>query len=84
MKNGLPFHNFSADDESSVPFKIVPIEKNAPYDTSVPHRHNYYEVFFFTQGGGTHFIDFRHYPIVPNSIHIVSPGQVHKVQREEG
>lgn len=52
------------------------------YDSSEPHRHNYFEFFFFQKGGGVHVIDFMEFPIESNAIHIVSPGQVHQVKRE--
>lgn len=86
MKQQLPIHNFAADDEESksMPFKIIPLERKSKYDTSVPHRHNYYEVFFFLEGSGTHFIDFENHTISTHSIHFVSPGQVHMVQRGLG
>ena len=52
------------------------------YDASEPHRHNYFEFFFFQFGGGIHLIDFVAFPIVSGAIHIVAPGQVHQVKRE--
>jgi AraC-like DNA-binding protein/mannose-6-phosphate isomerase-like protein (cupin superfamily) len=48
---------------------------------NVAHRHDYYEIFIFTKGGGTHIIDFVEYPIQTGSIHFVSAGQVHQVNR---
>lgn len=52
------------------------------YDSSQAHRHNYFEFFVFTKGGGFHVIDFVEFPIQDKSIHIVAPGQVHQVKRE--
>jgi len=78
----IPVHDFSRDDETSVPFDIVPLKAKAAYDSSVPHRHNYYEIFLFEKGGGRHTIDFGQVPIESHSVHFVSPGQVHLVQRE--
>jgi len=51
------------------------------YDHTEPHRHDYFEFFFFKEGGGVHYIDFIPFEIHPNSVHIVAPGQVHQVQR---
>ncbi len=81
MQN-IPIHSFLIDDESSVPFQLVQLTEEGSYDTSVPHRHNYYEVFIFEVGGGEHHIDFDTFPIQNNSIHFVSPGQVHNVVRK--
>lgn len=80
----IPIHHFSVDDNSSIPFKYIPLELKTEYDTSVPHRHNYYEMFIFTKGGGYHDIDFNRYEIENCSIHFVSPGQVHHVERSLG
>ena len=51
-------------------------------DATEPHRHHYFECFVFFKGGGTHIVDFVDFPIETNSIHIVTPGQVHKVKRQ--
>ena len=77
----IPLHNFSRDDETSIPFEIIPLKQLSGYDTGVPHRHNYYEIFFFEEGGGEHIIDFTTIPVKSHSIHFVSPGQVHHLMR---
>ena len=79
----IPLHDFSKDDSSSIPFHYIALGKKADYNTAVPHRHNYYEIFIFTKGGGIHEIDFKSYEIQSNSIHFVSPGQVHQVNRSK-
>lgn len=80
----IPIHGFLVDDESSIPFQLTQLTKAGSYDTSIPHRHNYYEVFVFEVGGGDHHIDFQTFPIQNRSIHFVSPGQVHNIVRKEG
>ncbi|MHC5308684.1 helix-turn-helix domain-containing protein [Myroides sp. LJL116] len=42
-----------------------------------PHRHNFYVCLFFTQGSGTHTIDFTTYDITPGSVFMLGPGQMH-------
>jgi AraC family transcriptional regulator, transcriptional activator of pobA len=54
-----------------------------PYQPLFPHRHSYYEICVFINGSGKHEIDFQSYNIQPNSIHFLSPGQVHLIYREE-
>ncbi len=44
-----------------------------------PHRHNYYTIIWPLTATGKHVIDFREYPILPNHIFFVSPGQVHQI-----
>lgn len=41
------------------------------------HMHDFYEIIWFQDGGGVHHVDFGEYPVVPGSIFIISPGQVH-------
>jgi AraC family transcriptional activator of pobA len=81
MSTPIPIHDFAADNKDSVPFRYIQLGELANYDFSLPHRHNYYEIFFFSKGGGNHFIDFKDYAIENNSVHFVSPGQVHVVKR---
>ena len=58
------------------------LKKLNGYDFTRPHRHNYFELFYFLKGGGCHKIDFIDFPIKAGSLHIVAPGQVHQMKRE--
>lgn len=42
-----------------------------------PHKHNFYAVFLFTKGSGTHEIDFTTYEVKPGAIFFLYPGQTH-------
>jgi len=42
-----------------------------------PHRHSSYLLVFFTQGSGTHEIDFDTFEIHPGSFFVLQPGQIH-------
>jgi AraC family transcriptional regulator, transcriptional activator of pobA len=42
-----------------------------------PHRHSFYHLVFFTSGKGSHTIDFDRFPVQPNQIYFMIPGQVH-------
>jgi AraC family transcriptional activator of pobA len=44
---------------------------------ALPHRHNFYHLVFFTEGGGHHTIDFTNFEVRPNQIYFMIPGQVH-------
>lgn len=57
--------------------------KRYPHKTDRPHRHSYYEVCLFMNGAGKHEIDFNTYPILSNSVHFLSPGQVHRIFRDK-
>jgi AraC family transcriptional activator of pobA len=45
-----------------------------------PHRHNFYLLVLFTMGSGFHEIDFDRYEIVPGSLFMIQPGQIHHWQ----
>jgi AraC-like DNA-binding protein len=47
--------------------------------SDLPHRHKYYTVIWSHTATGRHIIDFKEYPIEPQHIFFVSPGQVHQV-----
>lgn len=49
-----------------------------------PHRHNYYEVLFFAAGSGSHMIDFETHALQETTLHFISPGQVHALNRKRG
>ena len=77
----IPTHQFYDRLERSIPFDLIQLKEKSKYDPSLYHRHAYYEIFFFIKGGGTHSIDFDTFEVETNSIHFVSPGQVHLLQR---
>jgi AraC-like DNA-binding protein len=58
-------------------------ESYNPYNAAAPHRHNYYEILFFNGSGGVHEIDFHEYPIEKNTLHFISPDQVHLLRRNK-
>lgn len=78
----IPSHSLPNQDKSSV--VINKLSKSNSYDYSKPHRHEYYELFFFQEGGGVHEIDFRPFQIESRSLQLVAPGQVHQMKRDPG
>lgn len=44
---------------------------------TAPHRHSFFHLLFFTEGGGRHTIDFNHFDVRPYQIYFMIPGQVH-------
>lgn len=42
-----------------------------------PHKHNFYQLVYFSKGSGSHSIDFVHFPVGPGQIYFMIPGQVH-------
>ncbi|GAB3996473.1 helix-turn-helix transcriptional regulator [Spirosoma daeguense] len=42
-----------------------------------PHSHTFYLLMWIRNGSGTHTIDFKTYPVQPNQLYFLTPGQVH-------
>lgn len=49
-----------------------------------PHKHDFYLILYIEKGGGVHTIDFKDYKILPNSVFLMTPGQVHSWQLDAG
>ncbi|MEM7799484.1 MAG: helix-turn-helix domain-containing protein [Chloroflexota bacterium] len=77
----IPLHAFrevSDDPSGALPFMYFKFSDQLPGSLAAyPHRHSFYEILYITSGNGTHFIDFHPYPIEPNTLYFISPGQVH-------
>jgi AraC-like DNA-binding protein len=76
----IPIHILPKEEIKEI--KIVELPKLSKMPLSEAHRHQFYECFIFIEGGGTHTIDFVEFPILNNSIHIITPGQVHQIKRD--
>ncbi|MEO8764117.1 MAG: helix-turn-helix domain-containing protein [Ginsengibacter sp.] len=48
------------------------------------HRHDFFFVLALEKGSGTHEIDFTQYQVSDNSIFILRPGQVHRLELKSG
>jgi AraC-like DNA-binding protein len=58
------------------------VSRFAPYlahhkNLSAAHRHTFYHLVLFTQGAGSHTIDFETFTVKPYQIYFMVPGQVH-------
>src|SRR4051812_28037486 len=80
----VPMHNIKTKEMHSNGFDIIDMMGTGgkEYNSSVPHRHNFFELLFFIKGKGTHEIDFNNYRIESDSVHFVSPGQIHVLRSQ--
>lgn len=79
----IPVHDLAKSLEEGAKFSLQKLEKSYPsYNASRAHRHTYFELLFFEDGGGYHEIDFERFPIHAQSVHLVSPQQIHVLHRE--
>ncbi len=51
---------------------------------SKPHNHDFYLLLYINKGGGEHIIDFKRYTISLCSFFLMTPGQVHSWNLEDG
>ena len=72
---------YSSDKTNNMKIVVNHLTQLNTYDFTEPHRHDYFEFFYFKKGGGSHYIDFVEFKIHDNSVHIVAPGQVHQMKR---
>jgi AraC-like DNA-binding protein len=77
----VPVHAIKTKEMGPSGFGIIDLfgTGGKAYDSSVPHRHTFFELLFFTQAQGKHEIDFNNFDVENNSVHLVSPGQIHKL-----
>lgn len=68
--------------ENKIGLKIEKLEHLNDYDFTTVHKHLYYEIIFFTKGGGDQMIDFEKKNIEDNSCCLIFPNQVHLLKRD--
>lgn len=63
--------------------KVTAIEETEEYNRANIHRHDYYELIWFseTKGSDEIQIDFGEYPISDDSFFFISAGQLHRIDR---
>lgn len=52
------------------------------FKIEMPHRHQFGELLFFTQGGGLHEIDYCNHRIQSNSVHYIPRSATHFLRRD--
>jgi AraC family transcriptional regulator, transcriptional activator of pobA len=80
----IPLHHFDTTEHNAEGLDVMRMEDTpAVARLPQPHRHTFYEVFYITEGTGTHWIDFANYPIAPDTLYFITPGQVHYWEIEQ-
>ncbi|WP_074490445.1 helix-turn-helix domain-containing protein [Mucilaginibacter polytrichastri] len=80
MKKSFPVYDICTLSEFKE--EDILISRFAPYLKShhnlhLAHKHTFYHLVLFTEGGGTHAIDFQNFQVKPYQIYFMIPGQVH-------
>lgn len=77
-KENIPLYNLN----TLYDINIEDISHKNDYNFNAIHRHNYYEILFFEEGGGFQIIDFKKVPIKANSCYVIKPKQIHLLKRD--
>ncbi|WPR71303.1 helix-turn-helix domain-containing protein [Flavobacterium sp. NG2] len=73
---------FNAEISQNFGFEIVPIERIAKlkeqieHNPELPHQLKFFNLIFFTEGSGRHFIDFNWFPVQQHSLVYLTKEQV--------
>lgn len=54
-----------------------------PENVAFPHKHNFYEILWITNGKSKQSIDFKNYTIADNTLFFISPEQMHLFEEWE-
>lgn len=82
-KEHIPVYSlqtFSPPDRNSQQFQVEVFDANRHFAVKYPHRHDFFEVLYLSNGSGNHIIDGNKYDINPPCIFFLSPGQAHKIE----
>lgn len=60
-------------------FNIFDLGSFKNEQSHLPHRHDHYQVIWFTKGSGQHIVDFVSYELQDNMLFLLQPGQVHQL-----
>ncbi|HWK02788.1 MAG TPA: helix-turn-helix transcriptional regulator [Puia sp.] len=80
MKNVIPVYDIC--NLSEFKQNDILISRFSPYlavhqNLRMAHKHSFYHLLLFTEGAGSHAIDFKNFAVRPWQIYFMIPGQVH-------
>jgi len=56
---------------------VSTIYNKSKIELTLPHRQDFYGLFFYSNSYGSHFVDFKEYPIKKGDVYFISREQVH-------
>lgn len=71
--------NYFTEGKPCLSFNIEELNHRPPYDDSVMHRHDYYEIYLFEKIEGEHKIEFESYQLKSESVSVLFPRQFHNI-----
>jgi len=82
MTQDIPEINFDPATTENFGFEIISIKKirnnkeQYSHNPELPHQLKFYNLIYFTEGSGRHFIDFKWYPVQKNSLVYLTKEQI--------
>lgn len=73
-------YHLHKNEPEKLQFEIFPLKEyliGSPHNTRQPHVHSFYQIIWFRQGLGKHYVDFNEYEVKDNSLFFISKGQIH-------
>lgn len=74
-------YDMVCDNPSGVGLEILHMQdffnEKPGLETDAMHLHGFYEIIWFREGRGVHFVDFSQYEVTPGCVFVISPGQIH-------
>ncbi len=67
--------------DEGVVVQVMPIENFSFEVPREPHRHDYHELIWVSEGEGEHLIDGEVVPVVPGTVTVIGRAQVHQFRR---
>lgn len=61
--------------------RVLPLHEDIHNLSPVPHRHDHYEILYFTEGHGNQYINFKAFDVSPGNVYFLHPGSVHTISR---
>ncbi len=80
QKEQIEKYHFLKDEPKRLQFDIYDLaeyQKSYSTDSSKPHTHSFYQIIWFKNNNGKHYIDFESYDIKENRLFFVAKNQVH-------
>lgn len=89
MEKEIPHIAFNPKNDKYEGFEIVPLQRIAKlkngleHNPESPHQLTFYNLIFFTEGEGRHFVDFNWYPVKKGSVIYLAKEQVNAFELSE-
>ncbi|MFK7771672.1 MAG: helix-turn-helix domain-containing protein [Saprospiraceae bacterium] len=85
-KNSIKEYHLHKENPFQRQFEIYDLSeywsKNKNHSTK-PHSHSFYQIIWFFNDSGTHYVDFESYEIKQNTIFFISKNQVHSFENRD-